>query len=310
MAKRVLTITPDFLTFPGHYTQETNCKIKLQSNSTSVYFKISCTLAMGPRVTPNRGMLKPFESCDVSIVLDAFREDPTAKNIRFIVEYIQKEDNSVIDTVGNVFKCFQGRKPFHLLHCKFFGANPFDEMNEKPQNNQFENIKTEVEILRKENRELKIQIANLNASKSPEKIGNVFTETIGDWINVETTPSLYAIEESIDNYFKKLIENIQLKKASTLQELRKIRESHLSDLRNQFSVLQQYKEKLNDHQRTISDADDNFKLEVHHDVHEFYRSRVDELSEQTIPEPRLYFRINLQPIEACFDANIKFGIET
>ena len=314
MAKRFLTITPDFLSFTGHYTQETHCRINLQNTSpTLVYFKISCTLAKGPEVTPSRGMLKQFESCDVSIVLGAFREDPSNMNIRFKVEYIHTEEYSVIDTVENVFKCFQSPKPYHMLNCKFFSANPIDEMNEQfergSQNEQFHDLQSEVGILRKENRELKIQIANLNASKSPKNITNIFTETIGEWVNVETQPSLYEIEESIDNSFRKLTEIIQLKKESVLQGLRRIRDIYVSDLQTHFSKLQQYKEKLNKHCRSISDANENFKLEVHHDVHEFYKCRVDELSQQVIPEPRLYFRINLQLIETCFDANIKFGIE-
>ena len=77
----------------------------------------------------------------------------------------------------------------------------------------------------------------------------------------------------------------------------------------ELDKLQQYKETMNKHSRTLSDADENFKLEVYHDVHEFYKSRVDELSQQAIPEPRLYFRINQESIETCLDANIKFGIE-
>lgn len=306
MAKHVLTVTPDVLSFRGHYTHKRNCRITLQNTSpTLVYFKLSSTLAKGPEVTPNRGMLKQYESCEVDIVLGAFGEDPSAMNIRFKVEYLQKEDTSVIDSVENVFKYFQGHKPFHMLSCKFFGTNPFDELNGNGRNMQFEDLQTEVEFLRKENRELKIKIA-LNASKSSEKIENTFTETIGEYVNIAP---LYAIEESIDNSFGKLLEEILLKKQSVFQKLWKIRESYISDLQTHFDKLQQYKETMNKHSRTLSDADENFKLEVYHDVHEFYKSRVDELSQQAIPEPRLYFRINQESIETCLDANIKFGIE-
>ncbi|KAI6652608.1 hypothetical protein LOD99_4393 [Oopsacas minuta] len=307
-AECVLSISPDVLNFPGSYTQNTSTEITLANTSfKSVYFKFSVNLAKGHCLIPARGVLLPHESCQVKIMLEAFKEESIAINTKFRLEYLQKNDDSVIDSVENVFKCFPGRKPFHLLKCNFVCTNPFENISSH-QVETYENLHNQIGILLKENRELKCQIQNLNAIVFPANVEN-FTDPIEGIVNIENPFTINTIAESINNSFLKLVDKINLKKHSILLEIQKIREKHKSELQTHTSKLIQYKEQLNKHCSYISNVHENVELQVLEDVHKFYTKRVDELSQTTIPEPKLYFRIQMQPIETAFDVNIQFGVE-
>ena len=314
MANRILDISPEKLTFLGDYSQETSTLLTLKNLShKSVYFKLRCNEdAKRSRVTPNRGILRPNEHCLVRIVLEPFSSDPTAKGIKFIIEYLQKKDDSVLDTVENVFNGFIGPKPSHLFKCSFYNNNnPFAECN-RVQITNVETPLTEVEKLRKENTELRNQVDALKAAlaiQSKDSISSTnFAESL-EYINIEIPNLINTIEKDIITSFQKLMDKINLKKKSILLEVERARGKHYSDLQTHTNKLSHYKQELTKHSRSISIAKENHELEVHRDVQDFYNSRVLELSQQVIPEPKLYFRIHFPPIQTALDQHIRLEVE-
>ena len=314
MANRILDISPEKLCFLGDYSQETSTRLKLNNLSQkSVYFKLRCNEdARKSKVTPNRGILRPNEHCEVRIVLEPFKCNPVGKNIKFLIEYIQKEDDSVIDTVENVFNSFLGPRPSHFLECSFSNSNPFAEYNRTQSPNDDTSVK-EIEKLRMENAELRNQVEALKGalaiqSKKDSANSTKFDESF-EHVDIDSPTSINAIEDTIITSFQNLMDKILQKKKSILLQLEKVQGKHTSEIEIHKNKLAQYQEQLFTHSRSLSIAKDNYQLEVHHDVRDFYNNRVLELSQKIIPEPKLYFRIFLPPILTALDEHVQLKIE-
>ena len=316
MNTRILDISPETLPFLGDYSRETSARLTLDNLSDkSVYFKFRCNgEATRSRVTPNRGILKPNEYCEVRIVLEPFTSDPSARNLKFLIEYLRKEDDSFLDTVENVFNGHLGPKPSHLFKCCFSNTNPF-AVSDRAKCTYEQTSTIEIETLRKENTELRKQIVALKAELAQQLDSNPicsdnFVESL-DFVNIEleSSNSMSSVEQNVLSSFQKLLDMIQEKKNSILLELEKARMNHVSNLQTHTHRLAQYKQELTQRHRSISSTKDNQELEVHQDARGFFHDRVLELSQQIIPEPKLHFRIFLPPIQSALDQHVVLIVE-
>ena len=310
----ILEISPkDRLSFTGPFTREVSSTLTLRNLSNkSVYFKLKCNSSSGNHVTPNKGIIMQSESIDVNIFIEPFKEDPKSKILKFLVQYLQKDDDTVLDSVDNAFANYKNKIPHFLLECEFL-INPFDDGTPSKTASHSEDLYREVLQLRKENKNLKEEIESLNETMSPSSDYNFFKSNLKAENEklVSFNKSIEEFEEikkEINSSFDQLIREFNLRREAILKKLIQTKDKFTAEKEIQEKKISHYQERLTRDTRALTDVTDNFELDVQQTVNEFLLSKVGELSHRFSTEPMVYFEFDLGSFESALDSYIVFKI--